>query len=103
MVPTLNGNAWLGPAAVVCQRGQCVYLHTHGDLKKIAACRVKLFELLDRDEESASKEVILEDRLEDMENLYTNLKDDVIGASYLKSAHSVSVSELCSYTIELPV
>ena len=99
----LNGNAWLGLAVVVCQRGQSVYLHTHGDLKKIAACRVKLFKLLDRDEESASKEVMLEDGLEDVENLYTDLKDDVIGASYLKMAQSVSFSELCSYTIELPV
>ena len=37
----LNGNAWIRQALVVTQRGQSVYLHTHGDLKKIAACRVK--------------------------------------------------------------
>ena len=36
----LNGNAWIGPALVVTQRGQSVYLHTHGDLKNIAACKV---------------------------------------------------------------
>ena len=54
---------------VVCQRGQSVYLHTHSDLKKIAACRVKPFELVDQDEESASKEVMLEDGLKDVENL----------------------------------
>ena len=64
---------------------------------------MKLFKLLDRDEESALKEVMLEDGLEDVENLYTDFKDDVIGASYLKMAQSVSFSELCSYTIELPV
>ena len=69
---------------VVCQRGQSVYLHTHGDLKKIAACRVKPFERLDQDEESALKEVMLEDGLKDLEDLYTDLKDDVIGTSYLK-------------------
>ena len=40
----LNGNTWLGPAVVVYQRGQSVYLHIHGDLKKIAAYRVKPFE-----------------------------------------------------------
>ena len=44
----LNGTSWLGPAAVVCQRGQSVWLHTHGDLKKVAACQVKQFELVDR-------------------------------------------------------
>ena len=99
----LNGNAWLGPAVVVCQRGQRVYLHTYGDLKKIAACRVKPFRLLDMDEESALMEVILKDGLKDVENFQTDLKDDVIGASYLKMAQSVSLSELWSYTIELPV
>ena len=45
----------------------------------------------------------VEDGLEDVENLYTNLKDDVIGASYLKMAQSMSFLELCAYTIELPV
>ena len=34
----LNGTFWLGPAAVICQRGQSMWLHTHGDLKKVAAC-----------------------------------------------------------------
>ena len=71
----LNRNAWIGPALVVTQRGQSVYLHTHGDLKKIAACRVKPFELVDTDEHTTStqntKEVMLEDGLEDIENLYT--------------------------------
>ena len=81
----LNGNALLGPAAVVCQQGQSVYLHTHGDLKKITACRVKLFELVERDEESASskpnKDVMLEDGLEDVGILLTDdLRSDVIGA-----------------------
>ena len=100
----LNGNAWLGLAAVICQRGQSVYLHTHGDLKKIAACRVKPFELLDRDEcKESAKDIMLEDGLKDVENRYTDLKDDVIGASYLKMAQSVSFSELCAYTIELSV
>ena len=46
---------------------------------------------------------MLEDGLEDVENLYTDLKDDVIAASYVKMAQSVSFSDLCAYTIELPV
>ena len=33
----LNRNAWLGPALVVSQRGQSVYLHNHRDLKNIAS------------------------------------------------------------------
>ena len=62
--------------------------------------------MLDPDEhvESVStKDVMLEDGLKDVENLYTDLKDDVIGASYLKMAQSMSFSELCAYTIKLPV
>ena len=71
----LNGNAWIGPALVVTQRGQSVYLHTHGNLKKIAACRFKPFELVEIEEQTTSTEnnnkVMLEDGLEDVENLYT--------------------------------
>ena len=37
----MNGNSWLGPAAVLCQLGQNVWLHTSGDIKKAAACKVK--------------------------------------------------------------
>ena len=80
----LNGNAWLGPALVVTQRGQSVYLHTHGDLKKIAACRVKPYELIHTEEHSSqntqntkehttpnTRKVMLEGGLEDIENMYT--------------------------------
>ena len=72
MVQALNGNAWIGPALVVTQRGQSVYLHTHGDLKRIAACRVKPYELVNSDKEiHTTKEVMKEDGLEDIDNLYT--------------------------------
>ena len=33
----LNANEWLGPVVVLCHRGQSVWLHTHGDIKKVAA------------------------------------------------------------------
>ena len=69
----LNGNAWIGPALVVTQRGQSVYLHTHGDFKKIAACRVKLYELVNSDKNTHNtKEVMKEHGLEDIVNLYTS-------------------------------
>ena len=70
----LNGNAWIGPALVVTQRGQSVYLHTHGDLKKITACRVKLFELVNTNEDE-SKEIMKEDGLEDIDNFYITSLD----------------------------
>ena len=43
----LNGNSGLGPASVLCQRGQSVWIHTNGDIKKVAACKTKPYELLD--------------------------------------------------------
>merc|ERR1712240_756048 len=68
----LNGNTWLGPALDVTQRGQSVYLYTHGDIKKIAACRVKPYELVNTDENrNNTKEVMKEHGLEDIDNLYT--------------------------------
>ena len=50
----------------------------------------------------SGKEVMLEDGLEDIESLFTDdLRNDVVGASHLKTAQSVSFSEMCTYTVEL--
>ena len=50
------------------------------------------------------KEVMLEDGLQDVKNLFTDdLRTDVIGANYLKIAQTVSFSEMCTYTVELPI
>ena len=45
----LNGNSWFGPASVLCQRGQSVWIHTNRDIKKVAACKTKPYELLEMD------------------------------------------------------
>merc|ERR1712101_44325 len=45
----LNGSSWLGPASVLCQRGQSVWIHTNGNIKKVAACKVKPYALLEMD------------------------------------------------------
>ena len=84
----LNGNVWIGPALVVTQRGQSIYLHTHGDLKKIAACRVKPYELVNSDKDKQNtKEVMKEDGLEDVDNLYT---EDLSNYYYnRKTTHSI--------------
>lgn len=102
----LNGNSWLGPASVLCQRGQSVWLHTNGDIKKVAACKVRPYELIDNQDSQDSQDskhshsqskkkkvVMLEDGLADMkdihyvENYWTGLieeEKDCIGARYLK-------------------
>ena len=66
-------------------RGQSVYLNKHGDLKKIAACRVKPYKLVNTDEETSTiKEVMKEDGLEDINNLYTTSLNDL----YYNNAHT---------------
>ena len=44
-----------------------------------------------------------QDVLEDVESLYSDMKTDGARAGYLKMAQSVSFSEFCTYTIELPL
>ena len=54
---------------------------------------------------------MLEDGLEDVKNLVDpdeiqkneDLKEDNVGAKYLKLVNTVSFSELCNYTVELPI
>ena len=67
----MNGSSWLGPVAVLCQRGQSVWLHTNGDIKKVAACKVKPYELVERTqdkEKEVSNKVMLEDCLRNVED-----------------------------------
>ena len=91
----LNGNSWVGTATVLCQRGQSAWFHIHGNVKKIAVCRVKPFKLVNQDEpEKCAKKVMLEDGLEDLENLLTDLKDDTIIAGYSKMANAISFSDI---------
>ena len=46
-----DGNAWHGPAEVIYQKGNAVFIHSNGDVKKVAACKVKPYELKERTEE----------------------------------------------------
>ena len=76
----MNGNYWLGPAAVLCQRGQRVWLHTNGDIKKVTACKVKPYELVDgkeNKENEVSQKFMLEDGLEDVENIAIPEKEEL--------------------------
>ena len=92
-----------------CQRGQSVWLHTNGDIKKVTACKAKPFELIDRTEnknKEVSNKVVFEDGLENVETLANSEKDavlDNIGANYLKVVNHVSFSDVAIYTVELPI
>ena len=76
----LNGNAWLGPAYVLCHRGQSVWIHANGDIKKVALFKIKPYELLDLEPQNTpnsqnsqsqgkqQKMVMLENGLSDAED-----------------------------------
>ena len=53
---------------------QSVWLHTNGDIKKVAACKVKPYEWADRESDDykakkSTKKVMMEDGLEDVDDL----------------------------------
>merc|ERR1712240_69214 len=47
-----DGLAWHGPGEVIYQKGNIVFIHSNGDVKKVVACRAKTYELKERKEES---------------------------------------------------
>ena len=47
-----DGNAWHGPGEVIYQKDNAVFFHSNGDVKKVAACKVKPYELNERKKES---------------------------------------------------
>ena len=86
-----------------------MWLHLQGDIKKVAACRVKPYELVDRENSKENDEktkeeymVMLEDGLADIEALHADMLTNKIGAENLTLKNSVSFSEMDTYTVELP-
>ena len=62
-----DGNAWHGPASVIYHKGNSVFIHANGEVRKVAACKVKPCELIDRkveekEEKKPEKEEGKEDR-----------------------------------------
>ena len=47
--------AWHGPGEVIYQKGNAVFIHSKGDVTKVAACKVKPYELKERNEEKKER------------------------------------------------
>ena len=47
-----DGVVWHGPGGVIYQKGNTVFIHSNGDVKKVAECKVKPYELKERNEEN---------------------------------------------------
>merc|ERR1712177_128865 len=50
-----EGNAWHGPAEVVNQKGNTIFAYFNGEMQKVAICRAKSYELIERIEEETKK------------------------------------------------
>ena len=127
-----DGLAWHRPGEVIYQKGNAVFIHGNGDKKKVAACKVKPYELKERKEESKEEkrdedywnkiieedersehdevngekedeqEVENEDR-EDVQEVENERLKYVIGAKYLKVEKSVCFLENSIYVVEVLV
>merc|ERR1712177_58585 len=95
-----DGNAWHGPGEVIFQKGNAVFIHSNGDVNKVAACKIKPYELKERTEEEKEAnndeekcpEIIEEENKvenEDKKEVRIDLMNDVIGAKYLQVEKSV--------------
>merc|ERR1712115_455340 len=123
-----DGNAWHGPGEVIYQKGNAVFIHSNGDIKKVAACKTKPYELKERTEEKKEEnrdeercpEIIEEENnvenddkkeeseveieeIEDENEVRRDLQNDVIGAYYLQVEKSVYFMDYEIFTLEVPV
>ena len=128
-----DSNAWYGPASVINHKGNVVFIHANGEVRKVAVCNVKPYELIERnvEENKEDKEVKEVKDVENKENEETrdwndwieegekeneeqgqseneesdreDLLKDAIGAHYLKMEQNVWFMEQDIFTVQVPV
>ena len=109
-------------------KGNAVFIHSNGDVKKVAMCKVKPYELKKRTDEKKEKkgdeercpEIIEEENKvenddkkeeseveveesEDEKEVRRDLMNDVIGAKYPQVEKSVYFMDYEIFTVEVPV
>merc|ERR1712126_163540 len=73
-----DGLAWHGPGEVIYQKGNIVFIHSNSDVKKVAACRAKPYELKERKEESKEGKIEKSDWNEMIEEEERSKMEEVI-------------------------
>ena len=76
----MNANFWLGSVIALCHRGQSFWILANGEIKKVASCKVKPFELLDREvnkEKEVTKKIMLDDGLKDVDKEDKSERDKI--------------------------
>ena len=81
-----NGNIWFGPAAVLRQCRASVWLHSKGDIKKVAACCVNPYEFMERDMNNDNEEVSLSNYLK-LEKAVQRMEDKSNDLKTQKAVH----------------
>ena len=112
-----DSNAWLGPAEVHSQQGPSVWIHSMGDIKKVAVCRVKpydidQFEVNKNIENSKSDSLVVE--ADGSNNAEIEIDDehikesgdsfnDQIGTYYMKMEKKLNVDPITIMVVEVPI
>ena len=104
-----NSNAWSGPVEVFCQKGNNVWLWTMGEIRKVAACRVKPYELKEKenkdddskDNDETKKEDDSSDKAKEVK--FVDFEKDKIGAYYLQVENNGCFDPLSIFSVEVPV
>merc|ERR1711954_505898 len=52
-----EGNAWHGPAEVVHQKGNTIFAYFNGEMRKVAMCKAKPYNLVERIEGETKKTI----------------------------------------------
>ena len=121
-----EGDVWHGPAEVICQKGNTILIHGNGDIKKIATCKVKPYDLtewiekennLNNDKEK-SPDIQVENNSENIDNnekvnaeteeiedeneMRRDLQNEIIGPEYLQREKSVYYMDYEAFLLEVP-
>lgn len=93
---------------VLCHRGNIIWIHSTGDIKKTAACRVKPYELSpqkeaaeESDDQSGSEPEVSEQVK--MDGTLVHVKKDVVGAEYSNIERNMCFLENAVFVVEVLV
>ena len=89
-----DSNAWLGPAEVHSQQGQSVWIYSMGDIRKVALCKVKPYDIDEFDSHekvnsSEKVELVENESVVESESQVNDVVRDEIGAYYMKLENSL--------------
>ena len=110
-----DSNAWLSPVEIINQKDNKVWMYVNINVQKVAAVKVKPYELMPKKENKEDKTEIV-DKNKDVEEEQNNEMEekseavkmvyktrDVIGGIYMKMEQTLYFLENTVFAVEVPV